>query len=60
MPVSLIPLPILKFWEVAKEMFSMDKDFPAPPPLDQQESIEDKKKQDKEKLVRMRQNYRHW
>lgn len=37
MPDSRIPPPIQKFWETTKEMFSMDKDFPAPPQLDPQE-----------------------
>ena len=60
MPDSRIPPPIQKFWETTKELFSMDKDFPAPPQLDPQEPTAMEKKQEEERLLRMRHNYRHW
>lgn len=60
MPDSRISLPIQKFLESTKELFSMDKDFPAPPQPDQQEPTELEKKQEGERQLRMRYNYRHW
>lgn len=57
---SRIPPPIQKFWETTKEVFSMDKDFPTPPQLEQQEPTAMEKKQEQERLLRERRNYRYW
>jgi hypothetical protein len=57
---SRIPPPIQKFWETTKELFSMDKDFHTPPQLEQQEPTAMEKKQEQERLLRERRNYRYW
>ncbi|MPS92505.1 hypothetical protein [Comamonas sp.] len=60
MPDSRIPPPLRKFWETTKELFSMDRDFPAPTEPDQHQPTAMEEKREQERLLRMRHYYRHW